>query len=142
MIYEDAELESMSDAELVALLAESEIEVSKCNIMQLGLKVTLNSAYGMIGNEYSRYFDTRLAEGITVSGQLSIRWIERKLDEYLNKVCGTEDHSFAVAGDTDSIYLSLNPLVQKYFEGQDPLKIVSALDKFCEVKVQPVIDDA
>ena len=113
------ELEQLSDDELVALLEECETEVSKCNVMQLGLKVTLNSAYGMIGNEYSRYFDTRIAEGITVSGQLSIRWIERKLDEYLNKICGTVDESFAVAGDTDSIYISLSPLVDKYMPGVD-----------------------
>lgn len=136
------ELEQLSDDELVALLEECETEVSKCNVMQLGLKVTLNSAYGMIGNEYSRYFDTRIAEGITVSGQLSIRWIERKLDEYLNKICGTVDESFAVAGDTDSIYISLSPLVDKYMPGVDKEVVINKLDKICSEKLEPYIDGA
>lgn len=136
------ELEQMSDEELLTLLKKKKNDVAKYNVMQLGLKVTLNSAYGMIGNEYSRYFDTRIAEGITVSGQLSIRWIERKLDEYLNKICGTTGHSFAVAGDTDSIYISLAPLVEKFFPDSPKDKVVNALDKICEDKIQPIIDAA
>lgn len=134
------QLEKMSDDELIKLMKERQNDAAKYDVMQLGLKVTLNSAYGMIGNEFSRYFDTRIAEGITVSGQLSIRWIERKLDEYLNKVCGTTGHSFAVAGDTDSIYISLAPLVEKFFPDAPKEKIVKALDKLCEDKIQPVID--
>jgi len=135
-------LESLSDDELVALLNQRETDAKKLDVMQLGYKVTLNSAYGMIGSEYSRYFDTRIAEAITLSGQLSIRWIERKLDEYLNVVCGTEGESFAVAGDTDSIYISLSPLVDKFFPGAEKAKIVGAIDKLCEQKIQPVIDKA
>lgn len=141
-MYTKEQLSEMTDDELLTLLKKRENDAAKYDVMQLGLKVTLNSAYGMIGNEYSRYFDTRIAEGITVSGQLSIRWIERKLDEYLNKICGTEGHSFAVAGDTDSIYISLAPLVQKFFPDAPKEKIVSALDKICEDKIQPVIDAA
>lgn len=136
------ELEQLSDEELLTMLDDCETEVSKCNVMQLGLKVTLNSAYGMIGNEYSRYFDTRIAEGITVSGQLSIRWIERKLDEYLNKVCGTDGESFAVAGDTDSIYISLAPLVDKFMPGAEKEVIINKLDKICSEKLEPHIDAA
>lgn len=141
-MYTKDELDQLSDSELLALKKKRENDSAKYNVMQLGLKVTLNSAYGMIGNQYSRYFDTRIAEGITVSGQLSIRWIERKLDEYLNKLCGTTGHSFAVAGDTDSIYLSLAPLVEKFFPGAPKEKIVGALDRVCEDKIQPVIDQA
>jgi len=136
------QLEDMSDDELKSLMKKLKNDVSQANVLQLGIKVTLNSCYGMIGNEYSRFFDTRIAEGITVSGQLSIRWIERKLDEYLNKICGTTGHSFAVAGDTDSIYLSFAPLVDKFFPDAPKHKVVAALDKICQDKIQPVIDKA
>lgn len=139
---EREELEQMSNDELLALLKKRKNDAAKADVMQLGLKVTLNSAYGMIGNEFSRYFDTRIAEGITVSGQLSIRWIERKIDEYLNKVCGTEGQSFAVAGDTDSIYISMAPVVEKFFPNADKETVVSALDRICEDKMQPIIDAA
>lgn len=141
-MYTKDELELMSDDELISLMKKRETDAAKYDVMQLGLKVTLNSAYGMIGNEFSRYFDTRIAEGITVSGQLSIRWIERKLDEYLNKICGTTGVSFAVAGDTDSIYISMAPVVEKFFPDAPKEKIVNALDKICEEKIQPVIDAA
>lgn len=136
------ELELLDDSELILLLDKCKMEVSKCNVMQLGLKVTLNSAYGMIGNQYSRYFDTRIAEAITVSGQLSIRWIERKLDEYLNRICGTDNESFAVAGDTDSIYISLSKLVDKYMSGADKQTIVNKLDRICSDKLEPYIDES
>lgn len=136
------ELEKLSDDELRELLKKRKTQVSKADVMQLGLKVTLNSAYGMIGNQYSRYYDLRIAEGITVSGQLSIRWIERKLDEYLNKILGTENQKFAVAGDTDSIYISLAPLVDKFFPDETKERKVALLDKICEEKVQPIIDAA
>lgn len=142
-MYTRDQLEKLPSDVLRDMLANCENEVAKCDVMQLGLKVTLNSAYGMIGNQYSRYFDTRIAEGITVSGQLSIRWIERKLDEYLNRICGTDDLQFAVAGDTDSIYITLAPFVEKYFPKDAPKgKIVRALDKLCEERIQGVIDAA
>lgn len=141
-MYTKEKLEKLSTSELNNLKVKLKNEVAKANIMQLGIKVTLNSAYGMIGNQYSRYYDVDIAEGITVSGQLSIRWIERKLDEYLNKLCKTEGLSFAVAGDTDSIYLSFEPLVNKFFKGKDKEFIVNALDKICEEKIQPYINSS
>ena len=65
----------------------------------------MNSAYGAIGNQYFRYFDVRHAEGITMAGQLTIRWIERDVNEYLNKLLKTKNVTYVVASDTDSIYI-------------------------------------
>lgn len=136
------ELEKLSTSELKQLLKQRENDVSKYKVMQLGLKVTLNSAYGMIGNEYSRYYDVQIAEGITVSGQLSIQWIQRKLNEFLNHYLGMDGHDFSIAGDTDSIYLSLAPFVEKITAGKEvpKEKIVAVVDKFCEDVIQPQID--
>lgn len=134
------ELEKLSTEELKELLKKRKNDSAKFKVMQLGLKVTLNSAYGMIGNEFSRYYDVRIAEGITVSGQLSIQWIQRKLNEFLNKHIGVTGYDFSVAGDTDSIYLSLNPLVEKYCEGKSKEEIVKFLDKVCDKIIQPFID--
>ena len=60
--------------------------ISRYNNIQMARKISLNSAYGAIGNQYFRYFDLAIAEGITTAGQLSIRWIERKINQYLNKL--------------------------------------------------------
>ena len=120
---------------------EIENQISKYKNLQLAKKVQLNSAYGALGNEYFRFFDIRQAEAITLSGQLSIRWIEKKMNQYLNKILSTDDVDYVIASDTDSIYLNLGPLVQKLYNKDTPKeKIVIFLDKVCEDKLQPFID--
>ena len=64
-------------------------DISKYNNIQMAKKISLNSAYGAIGNVWFRYYDLLVAEAITTSGQLSIRWIERAVNEYLNGVLKT-----------------------------------------------------
>jgi DNA polymerase elongation subunit (family B) len=119
-------------------------DISKYNNIQMARKIQLNSAYGAIGNQYFRYFRLEIAEAITLSGQVSIRWIENKMNQYLNKILQTEGFDYVIASDTDSIYLNLGPLVEKVFGNtqQTTEKIVDALDKFCEGKIQPFIDNS
>ena len=116
-------------------------EISKNYNIQLARKIALNSAYGAIGNQYFKYFDVRHAEGITMAGQLTIRWIERDVNTYLNKLLKTNNDVYVVASDTDSIYIKLDSIVNKIFKDKsDNKKIVKVLDKFCEEKLQPYID--
>jgi DNA polymerase elongation subunit (family B) len=76
-------------------------------------KIQLNSAYGAIGNEFFRFYDVRQAEAITLSGQLSIRCIGDRLNEYMNKILKTDNEDYVIASDTDSVYLNFGPLVKK-----------------------------
>ena len=116
-------------------------EISKNYNIQLARKIALNSAYGAIGNQYFKYFDVRHAEGITMAGQLTIRWIERDVNAYLNKLLKTSNDVYVVASDTDSIYIKLDSIVNKIFKDKsDNKKIVKVLDRFCEEKLQPYID--
>ena len=115
-------------------------QVSKFSNLQLTKKECLNSAYGALGSEYFRFFDIRQAEGITLAGQLSIRWIEQKLNLYLNKLLKT-DIDYVIASDTDSIYLKLEPLVRSVFsEKTETSKVITFMDKVCEDKIQSFID--
>jgi len=107
-------------------------------IVQHSKKISLNSAYGAIGNKYFRYYDHRQAEAVTLSGQLSIKWIEKKLNEYFNKLYKTNDEDYIIASDTDSVYINMAPLV-KLTGATDKAKIVKALDNFCVEKVEPYI---
>jgi DNA polymerase elongation subunit (family B) len=118
-----------------------EKEISKYNNLQMAKKITLNSAYGAIGNAYFRFFDIRIAEAITISGQLSIKWIEQKMNLYLNKTLKSSK-DYVIASDTDSIYLNLGPLVKRVIPETvtDKLKIIRMLDKLCEDVIQPYID--
>ncbi len=115
--------------------------ISKYNNIQMARKIQLNSAYGAIGNQYFRYYNLANAEAITLSGQVSIRWIENKMNQYLNKVLKTEDEDYVIASDTDSIYLSLDRLVSTVLPDQkDEEKIVNFLDKACKTQIEPFID--
>jgi DNA polymerase elongation subunit (family B) len=118
-------------------------EISRLNNLQMALKIALNSAYGALANQYFRYYDQRMSEGITLSGQLSIRWMEKKFNEYFNKLLKTEKVDYVIAVDTDSVYLRFGPLVDKVFSKEEQLdkdKIVKYIDKICEDRLQPFID--
>ena len=109
----------------------------KYYIIQHSKKIALNSAYGAIGNRYFRFYDHRQAEAITLSGQLNIKWIEKKLNEYFNKLYKTND-DYIIASDTDSVYINMAPLV-KMTGATDKDKIVKALDTFCQERLEPYI---
>lgn len=135
--------------ELAALPKDADPEVrrklsnliAKYHNLQLAKKIQLNSAYGALGNEYFRWFNFDMAEAITMSGQLAIRWIERKFNEYLNRLLKTDKVDYIIASDTDSIYVNLEPLVNM-FPTDDMQKKIKALDEFCEKKLQKMINDA
>ena len=119
-------------------------EIAKWSNFQMARKIQLNSLYGAIGNQYFRHYRVDNAEAITVTGQVAIRWIERKLNEYLNKILKTTDFDYVAYVDTDSVYLNLGPLV-KTIPGSDSIpaeKIVTMLDSFTEDKLIPFIDES
>ena len=123
---------------------EIEKRIARYNNLQLAKKVSLNSAYGALGNEFFRFFDVRQASAITTAGQLSIRWIEHRINEWMNNLLKTKDEDYVIASDTDSIYLSLDKLVSKTIIEQKPdadtKQIIKFMDKVCEDRIQPFID--
>ena len=115
-------------------------EISRLHNLQMAMKIALNSAYGAMGNQYFRYFDLRMAEGITTSGQLSIRWMANKLNAFMNKTLKTDGIDYVVAIDTDSIYLTLETLVEKVAGDKDTDGKIKFMDKICEDVFQPFIE--
>ena len=116
-------------------------EISRLNNLQMAMKIALNSAYGAMGNAYFRYFDIRMAEGITLSGQLSIQWMANEFNRFVNKILKTEGKDFVIAIDTDSIYLSMEELVEKFASDKDDVAKIKYMDKVCEDIFQPFIDN-
>jgi len=118
-----------------------EKEIARCNNIQMAKKISLNSAYGAIGNQYFRYYKLANAEAITLSGQVSIRWIENRMNNYLNKILKTEGEDYVIASDTDSIYLNLGPLVEVIYKGREKTNesVVSFLNKICEMEFEKYI---
>ncbi len=123
---------------------ELEKEIARCNNIQMARKIQLNSAYGAIGNQYFRYYKLANAEAITLSGQVSIRWIEMRMNEYLNKVLKTDGEDYVIASDTDSIYLNMGPLVEIVYKGREKTSegVVAFLDKICQMELEPYIESS
>tara|TARA_X000001036_G_C20569064_1_gene761838 strand:- start:212 stop:1189 length:978 start_codon:yes stop_codon:yes gene_type:complete len=97
----------------------------------------MNSLYGAIGNQYFKYFDLRIAEGITLTGQLAIQWAERAVNVEMNKLLKSND-DYVIAMDTDSLYINFGPLIEK-LKPSDP---VAFLDKICKEHFEPCISKA
>jgi DNA polymerase elongation subunit (family B) len=137
MLQAKQEYENTKNAQLLK-------DISRYNNIQMAKKIQLNSAYGAIGNEHFRYFRIENAEAITLSGQLSIKWIERSMNQYLNKILKTDEIDYVIACDTDSMYLNLGDLVQRVFKGREKTdeKVVNFLDKVCKVELEPFIENS
>ena len=116
-------------------------DIARYDNIQMAKKISLNSAYGAIGNNWFRYFNLLVATAITSSGQLSIRWIEKSLNIHLNKILDTKNEDYVIAADTDSVYITFDKLVTRVFkEGTKTDVIISFLDKVAKEKLEPFID--
>ena len=134
MLKAKKEYEKTKDPKLVR-------EISRCHNIQWARKIALNSAYGAVGNQYFRYYDVRQASAITTAGQFIIRFIESKVNEYLNKILKTHDKlDYIVASDTDSIYVTLDKLVEKTCEGKDNEQICNFLNKVVDSRIEPFLE--
>jgi len=102
-------------------------------------KIQLNSLYGAMANEFFRYYDDRIAEGITLSGQFIIRKTAQALDEFLNDTLKTEGEVYSFYTDTDSCYITLKAIVDKFFADKPKDKLIDILDKIGEDQIEPCI---
>lgn len=117
--------------------AELSREINRLENTQMAIKILLNSLYGALGNQYFRYYDLRIAEGITLSGQLAVRWAEKWMNATMNKILKT-DKDYVIAMDTDSVYVNMGPLVEK-IQPKDPVKFI---DEACQQKFEPMLKQA
>jgi len=113
-------------------------EINRLENTQQAIKILLNSLYGALGNQYFRYFDMRIAEGITLSGQLAIKWAEKSMNTALNSILKSDDEDYVIAMDTDSLYVNMEPLVNAV-NPTDPVKFI---DQACEQKLVPILQNS
>lgn len=119
---------------------EISYKISKNNNMQMAKKIMINSLYGAAANQYFRFFSRELAEGITLTGQIIIKWAEKELNRYMNKIFKTNNLDYVVAVDTDSVYLDVSHIVKKFnMEDKSKDKIVEFIDQISEQKLKPLL---
>jgi len=124
--------------ELKAAKAD-EREIQKYWNFQQAKKIQLNSLYGGLANQYFRWYDWRLSSAITMSGQLAIRWIEKRFNSFLNGLLNTADVDYVIAMDTDSCYITLKDYVQKLYPNASHAETIDILARDAETVFQPVI---
>jgi len=132
--YKKSQLAAEQELELTATKSEVyglEKRIAIAKNQQMALKILLNSLYGAMGNKWFRYFDMRIAEGITLTGQATIRWAENNLNDFLNKTLQTKK-DYVVAIDTDSVYVTLDEFVKRL----GPANPVDFLDKMCSTALE------
>ena len=137
-------LKGMSNTQLRKMRGQAIKDISRFENNQMARKISLNSAYGAVGNQYFRYYKLANAEAITLSGQVSIRWIENKMNQKMHKILKTEGVDYVIASDTDSIYLNLGPLVETVYKGREKTNegVVGFLNKVCENEFEPFIESS
>lgn len=118
---------------------ELDYQIDALHNMQWALKILLNSCYGAFANKYFRWYDINQAEAVTMSGQLAIRWIHDRMNEYMNKIFKTKNEDYIIAVDTDAIYLKME-LFAKQLNISDSIELSRKIDKICEGLLQPFIN--
>lgn len=135
--------EQLSNEELLKQYEFHNNKALECNIIQMALKILLNSGYGAFANQYFQFFDLRLAESITRSGQCAVRWMEKWLNKFLNAYFHTDNEDYVITIDTDSLYLNLEYLINKVKEKQPLLtdeECIDILDKFAHTVIEKQIE--
>jgi len=139
MLHHEAEMEKLKKSN--PLYRQHKDSAARYSVLEKGLKVTLNSAYGATGNAHFRFFDIRIASAITSAGQLSIRWVQQAIDNYLNGALNTTGVEYVIYVDTDSNYVCLDDIVKRKFpNGCSPEEAIKFMDMVCEKKLQPFIN--
>ena len=122
------------------MITKLEKEISRYDNEQTAIKILLNSVFGALGNPHFRYTNMKIAEAITTTGQMIIRWAENTINNKLNSVLNNEkDRVCAI--DTDSTYIVLSELVDQ-FKPKDPVNFIDGVCKdIIEPEIQKSYDD-
>lgn len=135
-----AEYKLTKDESLAVEMKRVSYDIQKYDNLQNSKKLCLNSLYGCMGSKYFRFFDTKMAEGITLEGQLSNRWVANHMNAYLNSLLKTKK-DYVIYMDTDSLMVSLSSLVDVVVkESKTQSEIAEFLLKVITSKIQPEVD--
>ena len=139
--YTEDELNSLSTDDLRELFKESKNKESLYNTRQLSEKTLINSLYGALANKWFPLFNEDMAAAITSNGRYFIQKLANYIEDSLQNLNPSND-KYIVYGDTDSVYFTITPFMDKYQEKNPGLTLneyVDWADSFEKKIVHPVI---
>ena len=133
-MIEEKDLSRMSDSELHDYLEYCKNKKIYHNTLQQVLKISINSLYGVIGNNYFNMYELASASGITSLGRMMIKSSAKIVSNFIaDAVQNKENHDYLIGGDTDSIYVDFYSIIEKYGMNEKPLQEkVDFLDMQCK----------
>lgn len=105
------------------------------------IKLLLNSGYGAFSNEWYRLFHDNIAESFTLSGQLAIKFVSSWVNTRLNKALETQDVDYIVAIDTDSFYLKLDEVVERFGGDKDPVDFLEDFSDTIQTWIREALEE-
>lgn len=136
----ELDLTTLSKEELSDLRKVCSFREKYHDLVQATQKILLNSLYGCLGNQYFVFYDTRIAEAITLTGQYTIRRIANDINSYIGKITGKTDRDYRIAGDTDSVMFDLSGVVEKYMSGASREEQIEKTIKFADGPMQEEVN--
>jgi DNA polymerase elongation subunit (family B) len=116
---------------------ELEKLISQLDSNQLAIKILMNGLYGAMTNAWFRYYDPRIGEAITMTGQLTVRLAEQRVNERLNSILEPKD-DYIIAIDTDSIYLNVGKVLSRI---KPPTDNYEFCKEFSEKTITPMLKE-
>lgn len=142
---EEKDYSALSLEELEKLLVEYQKKSSDFHNEEQGVKLTLNSIYGALGNKWFSLANIDVAESVTLQGQDIWKFAEKIINRYFNELwhLDTEVHEkmgiknvrplnldFIIYGDTDSNYINLGAVMDSCEFDFEPFEFVKRLNEF------------
>ena len=106
-------------------------------------KILLNSLYGALGNKHFVLFNPEIGAAITGNGRYTNKTMAYAIDSFLKQKLPSKT-PYLVYGDTDSCYLTLNPLVEAKLQKTPDMSFedkINFCDNVCEKMIQPFVND-
>ena len=97
-------------------------------------KILLNSIYGCLGLPVFRFYDKDNAEAVTLSGVSIIKTAGKSINQYYKSILGQSDTDYVIYVDTDSVFVSALPIIQKTMpdiDFNDETQMTDAILKVC-----------
>jgi DNA polymerase elongation subunit (family B) len=105
-------------------LAGDKVKYKFYDQKQLIQKILLNSFYGVLLLPSFRFYNKKIGESVTLTGQSVIKFSMKVANLYYNKKLNTESVDYVLAGDTDSLFFSPLPIIRLTYQGDDEETLV------------------